>query len=169
MIAIIEIPHRGPPRIHWYDSEEGVIEAAEDRADATGRGQPGTFDGAVACLADEWHTHLLVQCVMDIQKVGSYAGHGKWGVWGMTDELRKGFGGEVPTRDRLIGAAPALLAACQASLMDTGHTFECDCSRAKDRQMNLTPRCIKSCLAIREAIAMAGGTIQPTDAGRPGR
>lgn len=70
---------------------------------------------------------------------------------------------------RLSDAAPELLAACEGTICCNGHTFECECSQRHDHQMDRTPRCIESCLAIREAVALAGGNINSTDAGGPGR
>lgn len=56
---------------------------------------------------------------------------------------------------RCVNAHDDLLEACRSQLAHNGHLFDCNASQAKDRQMNLEPRCIASCRASRNAIAKA--------------
>jgi len=89
MIAIIEIPHQTPARLHWYEDQDAVIDAAWEYAGNSDRPEPKTFDDALACLADDWSDHLLVESADDIQWVEKYQGHQAHRIHPMVDELRE--------------------------------------------------------------------------------
>lgn len=91
MIAIISIPHQTPPRLHWYVNETAVINAAIEYALESNREEPQTYDAAVACLADDWRGHLLVESEADIEYVANYTGHQSHRIHPMVDELREEF------------------------------------------------------------------------------
>ena len=78
MIALISIPHQTPPRIHWYDGDQAIIDAAEEYAEQHGHEPPSCHgcddpvDNAAHELADDWHSEILVRSADDLGDVREY-------------------------------------------------------------------------------------------------
>ena len=97
MIALISIPHQTPPHIHWYDTEQAIVDAAEEYAEQHGHEPPicHGFDDPVANaaheLADDWHGKILVLWPSDIDEVRNYTGHQEHRIRAIVDELEAEF------------------------------------------------------------------------------
>jgi len=77
MIALIEIPHQRPAKLHWYDDAHQLIRTAEATAENDGRdiddhGFSRMVDNAAHELADDWASHLLVESAAGVEAVRAY-------------------------------------------------------------------------------------------------
>lgn len=98
MLALISIPHQTPPHLTWYDDRQAVIDAANDYAGESDRPEPGDFDDAVHCLADDWSNYLLVENAGDVEDVRKYVAankHQAHRVSVFVDELGEAFPSET--------------------------------------------------------------------------
>ena len=77
MIALLEIPHERPAKLHWYDDANQLIRVAEATAENDDRDieEYGFFrmvDNAAHELATDWAYHLLVESTADVEAVRAY-------------------------------------------------------------------------------------------------
>jgi hypothetical protein len=93
MIALIEIPHRRPAKVNWYDSPAVLIHEAESIATEFGDGEIHRhgFDSPVENAAFElslgWVGWVLIRSFADIEHVRNYNGHQGPRIRAMVDEL----------------------------------------------------------------------------------
>jgi len=92
IIGLVEIPHQGKARLHWYWDRDALTNDALDYAMETDRPEPETFADAVATLTNDWQGHILVETAGDVVAVERYRGHQQHAVAAMLDELRNEFG-----------------------------------------------------------------------------
>ncbi len=91
MIALIEIPHQRPARLHWFESEESLIDDAVRYTEQTDREPVAGFDDAVAALADDWHSYRLVRSAEDVEELRDYTGHQQHRIVALVDALSEEF------------------------------------------------------------------------------
>jgi len=94
-IALIEVPYRQQPRIHWYEDQEDLIATADAYAIEFDYWRVRGFDSpiydAAHTLARNWYAYYVIQSADDLEVIRNYHGRQKHQVRSLVAELEKVF------------------------------------------------------------------------------